>query len=248
MDIGQFCGGLKNLGLNQTQQALAILWAYDEKTPDVIMSSGEISKIIFETGLGSPNSTQLGERIKKSGMVIASTKGFRLKALSRSQIREWVHPLLGAEKPSVDQDLGYLPQGVWKDTRGYIEKVCVQLNGCFQFEFYDAASVMLRRLIETLIIECYEHLKREHEIKDSDGNYHMLKALVEKAVDGTGLNMGRDAKKTLREVKELGDRSAHNRRYNAIQADLEKIQSGVRVAVDEMISLASLRRQAASAK
>jgi hypothetical protein len=79
MDIGQFCSGLKKIGLTQTQEALAILWAYDEKTPDIIMSAGEISKIIYETGLGSPNSTQLGERLKKSGMVIPSSKGFSIE-------------------------------------------------------------------------------------------------------------------------------------------------------------------------
>lgn len=248
MDIGHFCSGLKKLNLTQTQEALAILWAYDEKTPDVIMSAGAISKIIYETGLGSPHSTKLGEQIKKSGKVIASAKGFRLKALSRSQIRDWIHPLLGAAKPSVDQDLGYLPQGVWQDTRGYIERVCAQLNGCFQFEFYDAASVMLRRLIETLIIECYEQLNRQQEIKDNDGNYYMLKVLVAKALDVSGLNLGRDAQKTLRDIKELGDRSAHSRRYNAIKADLEKVQSGVRVATDELISLAALRKQEASTK
>jgi hypothetical protein len=60
--------------------------------------------------------------------------------------------------------------------------------------------------------------------------------------------LGRDAKKALEAVKELGDRSAHNRRYNAVPAELEKVQSGVRVALDEMISLAELRRMVSSAK
>ena len=61
---------------------------------------------------------------------------------------------------------GYIPDGVWIGTRGYIEAVCKQLNGCFHAGFYDAAAVMLRRLLETLIIETYEQLKREAEIKD----------------------------------------------------------------------------------
>jgi hypothetical protein len=247
MDIGEFCGRLEKLDLDQTQQALAILWFYDEKKPDIVMSAGQLSRIIFETGLGSPHSTRLSERIKRSGAVISSSKGFRLKGLARSEIREKLRPILGAAKPEVDQELGYLPEDVWKNTRGYVEKVCVQLNGCFQFGFYDAASAMIRRLIETLIIECYEHLGRESEIKESDGNYMMLKGLVSRANDTGGLTLGRDAKKALEQVKELGDRSAHNRRYNAVPADLQKVQSGVRVAVDEMIALAELRRKAVSA-
>lgn len=241
MDLKQFCSNLQSLDLTHAQMALSILWFHDEKTPDEIMSAGQLSKIIYEMGLGHPNSTGLSKQIKATRKTIVSKKGFRLKDLSRAQIREWIHPILGATHPSIDQDLGYLPRDVWKDTRGYIEKVCIQLNGCFQFEFYDAASVMLRRLIETLIIECYEHLKRENEIQ-KDGSYLMLKDLVNRANDKSGLSLGRDSAKALSAVKELGDRSAHTRKYNAVQADLEKVQSLVRVSVDEMISLANLRK------
>jgi hypothetical protein len=71
----------------------------------------------------------------------------------------------------------------------------------------------------------------------------MRRDLVNRATHTGGLSLGRDAKKALTDVKELGDRSAHNRRYNAVKADLEKVQSGVRVAVDEMLNLAALRKK-----
>jgi len=241
MNLDQFCHELHPLGLDGTQEALAILWFHDEKTRDIAMSAGELARIILGSGLGNPHSTRLGESVRKTGMVLKSGSGFRLKSLSRAQIQKWLQPILGAKKPEVEQDLGFLPKAVWKDTRGYIENVCAQLNGCFQFEFYDAASVLVRRLVETLIIECYERLGREAEIKGSDGYYAMLRDLVNKATGAGGLTVGRDALRALKDVKELGDRSAHNRRYNAVRADLEKVQSGIRVAVDEMINLASLR-------
>src|SRR5438067_261491 len=117
MDLHQFCSGLSKLELNQSQVALAILWFHDEKTPDVSLSAGALSKIIFESGLGSPHSTRLGDQIRKSGLVISSSAGFRLKALARSEIREWLHSILGATQPKIDQALGYLPSDVWKDTR-----------------------------------------------------------------------------------------------------------------------------------
>ena len=241
MELKQFCTNLKSLELNHVQKALSILWFHDENSPDVIMSAGLLSKIIFEMGLGSPNSTQLKAQIKKSRKCIESKRGYRLKEFSRAEIREWLHPILGATNPSVDQDLGYLPRDVWKNTEPYIEKVCVQLNGCFQFEFYDGASVMLRRLFETLIIESYEHLGRQTDIQNN-GNYLMLKDLVNRATDKSGLAIGRDSKKALAAVKELGDRSAHTRKYNAVKADLEKVQSLVRVAVDELIVVSNLRK------
>lgn len=233
---------LKSLGLDRSRQALSILWFHDEASPDVVMPAGQLSKIILETGLGNPNSTQLAKSIRKSGKVITSAKGFRLKTLSRSEIREWLQPILGRPQPPVDQDLGYLPKAVWANTRGYIEKIATQLNGCFQFGFYDAAAVMIRRLIETLIIECYEHLGRDSEIRGADGNFLMLRDLVVRAKGKTGLAaLTRNGKKALDDVKALGDLSAHNRYYNAVQADLEKVQMGVRAAVDEMLNLAGLR-------
>jgi hypothetical protein len=92
-------------------------------------------------------------------------------------------------------------------------------------------------------IECYEHIHREKEIKGADGNYLMLRDLVSRAMGAPWLSLGRDTKRALTDVKGLGDRSAHNRRDNAVRADLEKVQSGVRVAVDEMSNLASLRKR-----
>jgi hypothetical protein len=44
----------------------------------------------------------------------------------------------------------------------------------------------LRRLVETLLIECYEYQKLESCIKDKDNNYLMLSGIIADAVDKTG--------------------------------------------------------------
>ena len=102
--------------------------------------------------------------------------------------------------------------------------------------------MLLRRLVETLLIECYEHDKTQARIADTEGNYFMLSGIIADAVDKSGLSLGRETKSVLRELKAIGDRAAHNRRYNAVRADLEKIRLGVRLVVDELIQLAELRR------
>src|SRR5947199_226022 len=85
----------------------------------------------------------------------------------------------------------------------------VVMSAGYQFSFCDAASVMLRRLVETLIIEAYETLTREADIKDGTGNYYMLRELITRACDTHPIGLGRDAKDALKQIKELGDRSAH---------------------------------------
>src|SRR4051794_3875707 len=117
MSLDEFCTKLSGLTLAQPEQALAILWYHDEKQLDVVMSAGLLAKIIRDSGLGNPNTTVLRDAIKRTGKANVTAAGFRLKALTRAELREKLKPILGAVKPAVDQELGYLPQDVWKGTR-----------------------------------------------------------------------------------------------------------------------------------
>lgn len=247
LSLGDFCEHVAALGKSNAEKAIAILWYHDHKTPDTSMNAGALAKIMVDHHVGTPHSTQLAKAIRETKLCNENGSGFTLRPGSRKVIRAWLPQDIDGMQPAMDHTEGYLPEAVWSNTRGYIESVCKQLNGCFRSVYYDAASVMLRRLLETLIIEAYEHLKRESEIKDNggSGNYYMLKDLVARA-NGVpphpGLNLGRDAKKTLEEVKALGDKSAHNRRYNAVQADLTMLRGGVRTTVQELIQIANLKK------
>ncbi|MEZ6074094.1 MAG: hypothetical protein R3C59_16825 [Planctomycetaceae bacterium] len=223
------------------QQAISVLWYRDNQTPGILVTPGEIAKAIRDAGLGNPNSTQLGRSMIGSKHAVKSGAKLRLKPTSREIVRNWLQPILGPTVASVDNDNGYLPMAVWAGTRGYIEKIAKQVNGCYQHGYFDAASVLVRRLIETLLIECYEHLNIESKIRKTDGNYPMLSDIITGAVDNLHLSLGRETKNVLKEIKTTGDRAAHNRRYNAVKADLDKMQSGVRLAVDELLHLAGFK-------
>ena len=242
MELEEFCIRLNQLELSNAQRALAILWLHDCKTSNIQISASKLARTIYKTGLGNPNATQLGELIVQTKLVLKGKSGFYLKPTARNAIKVWLKPILDNSRADVDLEHGYLPDEIWKNTRGYIEKVAFQVNGCFQYGFYDGASVLLRRLVETLLIECYEHEQIHKRISDSDGNYFMLSGIIGDAVDKGGLSLGRETKTVLRELKVIGDRAAHNRRYNAVRADLKKIRLGVRLVVDELIQLAELRR------
>jgi hypothetical protein len=56
-----------------------------------------------------------------------------------------------------------LPFSVVRGSRGYIEKVVNQVNGCYENGWFDACAVMIRRLVETLIIELLRN--REKRLK-----------------------------------------------------------------------------------
>jgi hypothetical protein len=149
-------------------------------------------------------------------------------------------PSLQNSQQSLPKTQQVLSLSVVADTRGYISKITIQMNGCYEHGWYDACSVMMRKLIEILIIECYESENISSQIKDTDGNFLMLSGLVDKILS-SHWNLGRETKKALPEIKTLGDRSAHTRRCMSTKQDIDKILSGFRVAVDELLHLAKLK-------
>ena len=103
----------------------------------------------------------------------------------------------------------------------------------------------MRKLIEILIIACYENKSRESEITGNDGNFLMLGNLVDKILSdsGTHWNLGRETKKSLPQIKILGDRSAHTRRYLSTKQDVDKvINTGFRVTVEELLNLTGYKK------
>ena len=132
-----------------------------------------------------------------------------------------------------------------KGTRSYIERIAQQVNGTYESGFYDACAVMIRRLIETLIIETFEHHGIANRIKngrDPQGNFLQLGDLVSRTLSETSWNLTRNAKQVLPRLKDVGDRSAHSRRFLAQRSDIDRIQPDVRLIVQELVLLSGLRK------
>jgi hypothetical protein len=116
-----------------------------------------------------------------------------------------------------------------------------EVLACYRHECYDACAVMARRLVETLIVEAYEHHKIDSKIKSQTGDFLHLRELVPLALNEPKWNLGRNAKKALPRLKDLGDRSAHDRRFNAHRHDVDKVAVDLRTVVQEILSIAALK-------
>jgi hypothetical protein len=134
-----------------------------------------------------------------------------------------------------------LPFSLVRGTRGYLEKVVNQINGSYENGWFDACAVMIRRLVETLIIEAFEEHGITHKIKDSSGNFFYLKDLIRIALAEARWNLGRNTKNALPELKDIGDLSAHSRRFTAQRGDIDRIIKDLRVVAQELIYLANLK-------
>ena len=134
-----------------------------------------------------------------------------------------------------------IPFSVVRGTRGYIEKVTNQVNGTYENGWFDACAVMIRRLMETLIIETFEHHGIANKIMNSTGDFLQLHDLVEKTLNEPSWNLSRGTKRALPKFKSIGDLSAHSRRFLAHRPDIEKNIDDLRVVVQELVYLASLK-------
>jgi hypothetical protein len=139
--------------------------------------------------------------------------------------------------PSPPQEF-VLPMAVFDGTRDYIKKIVIQINGCYEHKHFDACAMMIRRLVEMLIIEVYKHPKREAEIQ-TGGIFKMLGALIDQVL--LDFSLGKDTKKGLPLINELGNRSAHAPTFIAHQNDIDRIQGYLRVIADELLCLAALK-------
>jgi len=134
------------------------------------------------------------------------------------------------------------PLEIVRETRGYIEKLAEQACGSYDQGWYDASAVMLRRLLEILIIESFESHGLTAKIKKPDGTFFYLQDLVTLTLGESSWTIGRNVKKALPNLKDIGNQSAHGRRYIARKNDLDNVKRDLRLTIEELIILSKLKK------
>jgi hypothetical protein len=93
---------------------------------------------------------------------------------------------------------------------------------------------MLRRILESLIISVFVS-RQQADLIRVDGNFLSLEALILKASTFDQLNLARDARRIMGQIKEIGDVAAHNRNYLTRQQDIDDVKLGARRILDELL-------------
>lgn len=129
------------------------------------------------------------------------------------------------------------PLELFESGRPYIQKIAEQASSCYDYGLFDACNVMIRRLLETLIIETYERKSRISEIKGGDGNFYHLKDLISILTKDTNITISRNSKQGMAKLKDLGDLSAHNRRFLARKSDVDSKKDSFRIVAEELLHI-----------
>jgi hypothetical protein len=159
------------------------------------------------------------------------------KAVQAAGPRAATPPEEGAN-PRSEQVLSH---SIVRGTRTYLERIVYQINGTYEHGWFDACAVMIRRLLETLIIEVFEHHGKATDIQNPQGDFLHLRDLVARTLSEQTWNLGRNTKAALPRLKDIGDKSAHSRRFLAHRTDIQAVTPDLRVVVQELVLLAKLK-------
>ena len=128
----------------------------------------------------------------------------------------------------------FLPHDMFEPRHGVLNKILWEVNTCYEKECYNASATMLRRIIETLIIEAFEGKGIGAKITTPDGSYLKLEKLIDRAVAEPKLRLTTNTKRLLPQLKFFGDLGAHNRLALVRKGDLERLHNAIRVGLEEL--------------
>ncbi|HKP54980.1 MAG TPA: hypothetical protein VJ183_20285 [Chloroflexia bacterium] len=133
-----------------------------------------------------------------------------------------------------------MSRALTKGTPFYVVRIAEQINSSYENGTFDACAVMMRRLIETLLLAAFEYHGLDAKIKDPTGEFFQLGPIIQLAL-AEKWNLSRNTKRALPTLKDLGDKSAHSRRFLAHRDDIDRVRDGFRTAVQELIAIAGLK-------
>lgn len=217
---------------------------YAERFHDAVVKITTVEKLIMPviTAIDGFDATPLQKHLITLKSTTASQRARvdankEVRLVCETEILPNIQNLTAPQQPSSEM---VLSAAVLSKAPSYLQRSLLQANGCYERRWFDACSVMIRKLIENLIIDVYEKHGKEAEIK-KDGDYFMLAGLITAILGQKYWQLQRETKRELPEIKKLGDRAAHNRRYQATRQDIDQIRSGLRATVDDLLHLAGYK-------
>jgi hypothetical protein len=132
----------------------------------------------------------------------------------------------------------YLPEdpNLFTGRDRYLRDITIEINTTYRNGAYNACSVLLRRLLETLIIKAHTRNGTAEMARKNDREYHHLGKLIEDVVANQSFGLTRGAYEAMPGLKLLGDWGAHNPSVLVRHSDLDPLKTKVRLCFEELLA------------
>jgi hypothetical protein len=235
-----FAKAIAPLELTSVDRAIALLWFYRESQLYEERTASELATDMHEEGFSKPNVSRLDDDLRRSRYTVRGTRNraYRVALAKLEELQDKYGKLAAFTRVEVQDSI--LPAEWFRGTRPYLERLVHQINGSYQYGFYDGCAALCRRLMESLIIDTYIHNKRHQDIQ-VNGTFLTLEKLISKIRSDAAIALGRNTPKAMDEIKALGDTAAHDRTYIAEKLDLDDLKMRYRRMIGELMGLAGIR-------
>jgi len=208
------------------------------------MTTKEIVGKIDSTGEVPPRQDNLTNYLKKQKGKIKVHKTTPMRFSYLPSAFEKYYPELqsGAEDPILPTK-EIVPSAAFRIFRGNILRIVNQINGCYENGYHDACAVMIRRLLESIMIEAFEKQMLIHSIQDANGNMKTFAEIWDVlAKDPFPSKLGRNQKKVLNQHKNMTEawhRAAHDRYTITRKQNIDDVKQHIQVLLDYLLPLAA---------
>lgn len=236
----EFARDLAALDISHTERAVAFLWFYRATQQFEERTAAELAADLHEEGFPRPNVTRLNDDLTRNRHTTRGRRprSFQLDLRRLDALDERYKDILDTRMVVVS---GAIVPPEWvSNTRLYLERIVHQINGCYDYGFYDGCATMCRRLMESLIIEIYISRGRHQEIQ-ANRVFLPLERLISYIVSDPSIPLNRNTPRTLNDTKQIGDTASHDRVYITQQQDIDDIKQRYQRMIQELLSLAGIR-------
>lgn len=226
---------LANIDASETDLAIYFLWyLLNNVAEGETISFSMIMDMFAESRLrGNVNASRLKENLRRDERSI-------VKSLTDIQIKRNFEKnadlMFGIVADTPHQPQAELLSQIFSKRAEYFQELSREINSSYEMRNFNSSAVIMRRMVESLIIEAYLRSGLADVIKHN-GNFIMLDALIGKAVSGEHFELSRDVKSALPKIKELGDKASHSRTYILKKVDVDDVALQFRSAVHELVDL-----------
>jgi len=240
-EFSNYTNNLSKADFSHAERAIGFLWFYGKKKLYYERTTSDLASDMSKAGFAHENVSRLRRRLLKSNFVVRGTApdSFKINHRHLSEIENIYKKYDKTFAPKINENI--IPFAWVKGTRSYLIELVKQINGSYEFGFYDCCAVMIRRLMESLIIEVYYQNSREHDITDNNGNFLLLENLIKFITNDRKIILQRKSSLIMKEIKDIGDTAAHNRVYITRDTDIKEKIPRVRLLIKELLTLSGIK-------
>lgn len=241
MRVDQFSNSVGLINKTEIQKIEMLAFYYLENKKQTEFFLKDIVETLVGLGFARPNITRLSSSIKKSTSFNKGSKKdfYKLTVKRIAELRE-VLPNL-SDSDEIISDNSILPEVLFNQTkRQYLIRIAQQINSTYEHNLFDACTLMMRRLLEILLIHCFEAKGIADRVKEEDGNYQNLKTLINKAITFPEIKLSNEVKKEIDSFRGLGNLAAHRIKYNCRKDDIRILRIEFRALIEELLYNADL--------